>query len=119
VLDRRAMIRLNPVKRAARALRLLACVLTMTLAAGCGDACLNLASQICGCLPDDGTRGACNARAQSQEANFPVRSQDQSFCQKQIDSKACDCSKLGTPEGKLGCGLSYSPAAAAPAADQR
>ena len=112
-------MRLNPAKRTARALRLLACVLTMTLAAGCGDACLSLAGQICGCLPDDGTRAACNARAKSQEANFSVRSQDQAFCQKQIDSKACDCSKLGTPEGKLGCGLSYSPAAAAPAADQR
>ena len=105
--------------RTAHALRLVACVLAMTLVAGCGDACLTLASQICGCLPDDGSRASCNARAKAQEANFPVRSQDQAFCQKQIDSKACDCTKLGTPEGKLGCGLSYSPATAAPDADPR
>lgn len=113
------MTRPSLAGRPVQALRLLACVLTMTLAAGCGDACLSLAGQICGCLPDDGTRASCNARAKAQEANFQVRSQDQTFCQKQIDSHACDCSKLGTPEGKQGCGLSYSPAAAAPDADQR
>lgn len=103
----------------ARASLLLACVLTLTLAAGCGDACLNLASRICGCLPDDGNRGACNARAKAQEANFPLRKQDQAFCQKQLDTGACDCTKLNTPEGKVGCGLSPSPAGAAPGADER
>ncbi len=113
------MIRASPLAAPARALRLVACVLTLTLAAGCGDACLSLAGQICGCLPDDGTRSSCNARAKAQEANFPVRSQDQTFCQKQLDSHACDCTRLGTPEGKVGCGLSYSPAAAAPAAAER
>lgn len=113
------MIRPRLTGRPAQALRLLACVLSITLVAGCGDACLSLAGQVCACLPDDGTRASCNAQAQAQEANFQVRSQDQAFCQRQLDSNACDCSKLGTPEGKVGCGLSYSPAAAAPGAGPR
>lgn len=92
-----------------RALRLPACVLTVTLAAGCGDSCLTLASQICKCLPDDGSRAACNQRAKESEANFPVRSQDQAFCQHQLDSHACDCNVLNTPEGKVGCGIAFAP----------
>jgi hypothetical protein len=93
--------------RRGKLLRLLGCVLTVTLAAGCGDACLDLASRVCGCLPDDGTRGACNARAKDSEANFPVTAQDQAFCQHQLDTGACDCRQLTTPEGKVGCGIAY------------
>src|SRR5581483_10119394 len=93
--------------RRGKLLRLLGCVLTLTFAAGCGDACLDLASRICGCLPDDGTRAACNARARDSEANFPVTSQDQAYCQRQIDTGACDCRQLTTPQGKVGCGVAY------------
>lgn len=91
-----------------KALRLLACVVTVSLAAGCGDACRNLASQVCVCLPDDGTRAACNQRAKDSEAVFPLRSQDQAFCQHQLDTHACDCNVLNTPEGKAGCGLTFA-----------
>jgi hypothetical protein len=102
--------------RPGKVLRLLGCVLTLTLAAGCGDACLDLASRVCGCLPDDGTRAACNRRAKESEASFSVTAQDQAFCQHQIDTGACDCNKLTTPEGKVGCGIAYTlPAARAPA----
>ncbi len=96
-------------------LRLFACVLTLTAAAGCGDACLSLASQICQCFPDDGTRGACNRRAGDAETFFPVRANDQAYCQKQLDAHACDCNNLLTAVGKQNCGLSYTtqPAAAA------
>ena len=90
------------------ALRLAACMLTLTAAAGCGDSCLTLAAQICHCLPDDGTRAACNQRAKESETNFTVGKQDEAFCQKQIDTKACDCTVISTPEGKVGCGIAYT-----------
>jgi len=95
-----------------RALRLLGCVLSLSLAAGCGNACLNLASQICHCLPDDGSRAACNQRAKLSEADIPVRSVDEVYCQKQLDSHACDCNYLNTPEGRANCGVSFTPSSA-------
>jgi hypothetical protein len=88
------------------ALRLLACVL-MIAAAACSDPCRDLANQICVCLPDDGTRAACNQRAKEQEASFNVRPEDAAFCQHQLDTGACDCRNLATPEGRVGCGLSF------------
>ncbi len=91
-----------------RPLFLLACMLTLLSAAGCGNACEDLAAQVCLCLPDDGTRQACNDRAKQQEANFPIRSQDQQYCQHQLDTGACDCNQLNTPEGKQGCGLAWT-----------
>ncbi len=91
----------------AKTLRLSACVLSLSLTAACGDACRTLAAQICVCLPDDGSRAACNERAKLAEATFSVRPEDEKFCQQQIDSHACDCNKLSTPEGKVGCGLAY------------
>jgi hypothetical protein len=89
-------------------LRLLGCVFTVTFAAGCGDSCLDLASKICNCLPDDGTRAECNRRASDSESVFPVTSQDQAYCQHQIDTNACDCTKLATAEGKAACGVAFS-----------
>jgi len=78
--------------------------------AGCGNACLDLAKQVCLCLPDDGSRAACNQRAKEAESNFSVQSQDQQFCQHQIDTGACDCHMLLFPEGQKNCGLSYTTA---------
>ncbi len=103
----------SPVSRPQSALRLLACVLTLCGAVGCGDACLNLAKQICVCLPDDGTRAACNQRASDGETVFTVRPNDQAYCQHLLDTNSCDCTKLNTPAGKAACGLSY-PTQAAP-----
>lgn len=77
------------------------------LTEGCGNACLDLASQICVCLPDDGSRAACNRRAKDDQGTFPVRNADQQVCQQLLDSNQCDCTKLNTPEGKLHCGLAY------------
>jgi hypothetical protein len=89
-------------------LLLLACVLTVPLGAGCGNACLKLADQICSCQPDDTSRSNCQQRARQQEAIFPVRSQDDQFCQDRLDSNACDCQKLLTPEGREACGVAYT-----------
>ena len=83
------------------------CVLTLCLAAGCGDACLSLAQQICSCQPDQPSVDGCNQRAQEAKAIFPERSQDQKYCQHQLDTSACDCNKLDTPEGRVGCGIAY------------
>jgi hypothetical protein len=94
----------NPVK----VLPLLACMFTVIFAAGCGDACLDLAGRICNCLPDDGTRSECNRRASDSETNFPVTAQDRTYCQHQLDTKACDCTKLATPEGRAGCGIAFA-----------
>jgi len=96
------------MRKNVKVLPLFACMFTLTFAAGCGDACLDLAGRICNCLPDDGTRAACNRRASDSEATFPVTSQDRAYCQHQIDTKACDCTKLATPEGKAGCGIAFS-----------
>jgi hypothetical protein len=95
------MTRLKP-------LLLLACVLTVPLAAGCGDACLKLADQICNCQPDDATRSGCQAQVREQENVFSVRNEDQQRCQQLLDSNACDCRKLTTPEGRQACGLAYT-----------
>jgi hypothetical protein len=92
---------------ALRALRILACVLSITCATGCGNACLDLASQICACLPDDGTRAACNQRAKDSQDSFPISSQDAAFCQQKLDSQACDCHQLQTVQGKLSCGVAF------------
>jgi hypothetical protein len=76
-------------------------------AQGCGNACLSLAEQICVCLPDDGTRAACNQRAKNNQDIYSVRAQDEAYCQQQLDAHACDCNNLLTAAGKAACGLSY------------
>lgn len=90
-----------------RPLLLLGCVLSLSLAAGCGDACLSLADQICSCQPDDASKANCNQRAKETGSVFAVRPEDEKFCQKQIDSNACNCNALTTPEGRQQCGLSF------------
>jgi hypothetical protein len=92
-----------------KALLLLVCLLGFSLATGCSDACIQLANQICDCQPDTNSESNCQQLAQASESVFPVRSQDQTFCQHQLDTNACDCNKLSTPEGRQGCGLSFAP----------
>jgi hypothetical protein len=87
----------------------LAFVLSLVLAAGCGNACEALASQICRCLPDDGSRAACNGRAKDQEATYPLRAEDLQYCQGLLDRGTCDCKVITTPEGKAACGIAYVP----------
>ncbi len=106
------------LKAPGRALRLLGCVLGLTLAAGCGSACRNLASQICSCLPDDGSRAACNQRARLSEADIPVRPVDETYCQKQLDQHLCDCNYLNTPEGRVACGESFTTSREAPSSSR-
>jgi len=93
--------------RVVKLLPLLLCMLTLTAAAGCGDPCRDLANRICVCFPDDGTRATCNQKAKDSESIFPLDQQDKDFCQQRLDSGACDCTKLATPEGRKGCGLTY------------
>lgn len=88
-------------------LLLLAGVLTVPLVAGCGNACLRLADQICSCQPDDTSRANCSQRAREQEGIFSVRSEDERTCQAKLDSNSCDCQKLITPEGREGCGIAF------------
>lgn len=104
-----------------RALPLIACLSGLLLAAGCGDACLNLADEICSCQPDDNSKQICNTQAQAEEQNFPVGNLDQQFCQQKLDSQACNCgvqettagrvaccNRLNTAEGRAACGLVLS-----------
>ncbi|HEX4384239.1 MAG TPA: hypothetical protein VH083_14865 [Myxococcales bacterium] len=91
-----------------KALRLLVCVLSFSLATACSDACINLANQICDCQPDTTSETNCQQLAQAAESIFPVRGQDETYCQHQLDIGACDCNKLSTPEGRQGCGLSFA-----------
>jgi hypothetical protein len=83
-------------------LLVLACVLTVSLAAGCGNACLQLADQICSCQPDDTSRANCQQRARDQASIYPVRTQDEQACQRALDSH------LLTPEGRQTCGIAYT-----------
>ena len=92
-----------------KVLRTLACVLTLSLAAGCGDACLNLANQICSCQPDDNSKAACNQKAKQAEAQFAVGPNDEKKCQEKLDAQACDCNKLNTEDGRRNCGLVLNP----------
>jgi hypothetical protein len=89
-------------------LLLLAGMLTVPLVAGCGNACLKLADQICGCQPDDTSKANCQQRARQQGDFFPVRGDDEQLCQQKLDEGACDCQSLITPEGRQACGLAYS-----------
>jgi hypothetical protein len=95
-------------------LLLLACVITLTLAAGCGNACLQLADKICSCQPDDTSRANCQQRARNQGGIFSVEPQNETFCQGKLDSEACDCQSLVTPEGRMACGLSFPVPAGGP-----
>lgn len=85
-----------------------ASMLTLLLAAGCGDACLKLADQICSCQPDQASQANCQQRARDEEGIFNVRKQDEQLCQNLLDSNSCDCRKLDTPEGRQACGTSIS-----------
>jgi hypothetical protein len=85
-----------------------ASMLTLLLAAGCGDACLKLADQICSCQPDQTSQANCQQRARDVEGVFNVRKQDEQFCQHLLDTNSCDCKKLDTPEGRQACGTSIS-----------
>src|SRR3954467_8043944 len=93
-----------------RRLRLLlpAGMLTLLLAAGCGDACLQLADEICSCQPDQASQANCQQRARDQEGIFNVRKQDEQFCQHLLDTNSCDCKKLDAPEGRQACGTSIT-----------
>ena len=97
MIDRSIMFRLG--------LRFLACMLSITVAAGCGNACLSLANQICACLPDDGTRAACVQRAKDSQQSFPLRPEDEQFCQSKL--AVCDCHQLQTIQGKQNCGIAF------------
>jgi hypothetical protein len=93
----------------AKALRLLACVLSLSLAEGCRDACLSLADRICSCQPDDASKANCNAQAKLEESIFAVTKADQSLCQAKLDANQCTCEVLNTPEGRASCGLTLTP----------
>ncbi|MCA1828676.1 MAG: hypothetical protein ABR567_11340 [Myxococcales bacterium] len=95
---------------------LLACLLFA--AAGCQDACLTLADQICSCQPDENSKANCNQQAKTAESTFAVTSADEQYCQSKLDLQQCDCgsqnspaataaccAKLNTPEGRDACGL--------------
>ena len=97
--------------RLVKPLLLLAFMLTVTQAGGCGNACLKLADQICNCQPDDTLRSGCQAQVREQEKVFSIRSADEQLCQAKLDSNACTCDKLTTPEGREACGLAYTFAA--------
>ena len=90
---------------ASKALRLSACVLSLSLASGCRDACLSLADRICNCQPDDNSRANCNAQAKVAERTFKVNHDDETLCQQKLDANACTCDRLDTPEGRADCGL--------------
>jgi hypothetical protein len=90
-------------------LLLLCVVLTLLLVSACGNACLQLADQICSCQPDDTTRANCQQRARDQEGIFTVRGIDQATCQGILDKGQCTCQALLTPEGRVQCGIAYPP----------
>jgi hypothetical protein len=90
-----------------RAVLALLLALAATSLHACTDACTQLAKEVCLCLPDDGTRATCNQEASDNSDVFPVGDDDAAYCQKLLDTHACDCNQLTTPAVKANCGLSY------------
>jgi len=81
-------------------LLLLACVLTVSLAAGCGNACLKLGGPESAAVSrNDTSRANCQQRARDQESVFPVRTQDEQVCQAALDSQKCNCQNLAHAGG--------------------
>jgi hypothetical protein len=92
-----------------KVLRLLVCMLSLPLLAGCSTPCLDLANEICKCQPDTTSEANCQVNAQNAEAIFSVRGQDNEFCQQKLNSGACDCNLLNTAQGRQNCGLAFPP----------
>jgi hypothetical protein len=86
-------------------------------AAACGSPCQDLADRICNCQPAGTVRDSCKASVSNQiggSGQHPVDA-DQKRCQELLAtcpdpaSNANQCDILQTEEGKIACGLAYSP----------
>ncbi|MHB8420285.1 MAG: hypothetical protein ACYDCL_19605 [Myxococcales bacterium] len=86
--------------------RLLAAALACgALAAGCNNACQNLANNICECSPTQIAQQNCNAATAIAAGTDSLTNDDLNRCNQWLVS--CDCRMLasGSYAGKVACGL--------------
>jgi hypothetical protein len=100
-------------------LPLLAAALCSLGLAGCGNACEDLASRLCGCAGGGTAKDTCKQQIKNQLADVGLSAGDKDFCARKLDT--CNapagaefCEWLNTQPGKVDCGLAYPPAAPAP-----
>jgi len=75
--------------------------------AGCNGNCHNLAIMLCDCLVTTADQDACKQQISSQESRFGASSADNALCGQLLNQ--CDCHTVGTPQGKVACGLARAP----------
>jgi hypothetical protein len=81
---------------------------TLTLAAGCGSACKDLADKVCGCQPTRAKIERCRSNVDAAARNSSLSDEQESRCQGILDGKQCTCTALQA--GNLSaCGLSNDP----------
>ncbi len=88
--------------------------------AGCGSPCQDLGDRICNCQSAGALRDNCKASVKNELGATKPSSADETRCQDllatcpdpETDSKQCD--RLQTAQGKIGCGLAFSPDAGTP-----
>ncbi len=84
-------------------------------ALGCGTACEDLASRICGCQPAGTARDACNNEVKNLLGGASPTPDDESHCRtllatcKDPSADTGMCDRLNTCQGKVDCGLAYGP----------
>jgi len=71
--------------------------------AACATPCEELAERLCACAETVADRNACENRAEQQRQRHPPTAADEERCETFL--RTCDCSRLGTAEGKRACGL--------------
>jgi len=90
--------------------------------AGCGSPCQDLADRICNCQSAGAVRDNCKASVKNELGATKPSSADQHACQLVLDSGKCpdpetdskECDRLQTAQGKIDCGLAFSPDAGTP-----
>lgn len=90
--------------------RALFAILTVALAsavAGCKNSCRVLAEQLCQCSATTALRDACLQKAANEDSRIGPTAADQATCKRLIPT--CDCHTIGTPQGKVACGLAREP----------
>ncbi len=78
-------------------------VLLALVAAGCRPPCVELAAKICACHATTTDRDTCIRQASNENSTVNPSPEEEQVCAALVDK--CDCTQLGTAEGKRACGM--------------
>jgi hypothetical protein len=73
------------------------------LGVGCKGKCRVLSENLCECSESSLDRDACLRRAASEESRLSPTEAQEDACETFIDT--CDCTQVGSLQGKQACGL--------------